>query len=103
MIKIRIERRPRRVGPLDLVATRYGVQVQGATALALTKLDVLSYLQTIPVCTQYELAGSVTDEFPFPAALAEAKPVYTELGLGLRHLRDPTLGGSARRRTALRG
>ena len=71
--------RPRRVGPLDLVATRYGVQVQGATALALTKLDVLSYLQTIPVCTQYELAGSVTDEFPFPAALAEAKPVYTEL------------------------
>ena len=71
--------RPRRVGPLDLVATRYGIQVQGATALALTKLDVLSYLQTIPVCTQYDLAGSVTDEFPFPAALAEAKPVYTEL------------------------
>ena len=71
--------RPRRVGPLDLVATRYGMQVQGATALALTKLDVLSYLQSIPVCTHYELAGSVTDEFPFPAALAEAKPVYTEL------------------------
>ena len=71
--------RPRRVGPLDLVATRYGVQVQGATALALTKLDVLSYLQTIPVCTQYELAGSITDAFPFPAALTEAKPVYTEL------------------------
>ncbi|MBP5240268.1 MAG: adenylosuccinate synthase [Oscillospiraceae bacterium] len=71
--------RPRRVGPLDLVATRYGVQVQGATALALTKLDVLSYLQTIPVCTQYELAGSITDAFPFPAALTEASPVYTEL------------------------
>ncbi|MBO7373401.1 MAG: adenylosuccinate synthase [Oscillospiraceae bacterium] len=71
--------RPRRVGPLDLVATRYGVQVQGATALALTKLDVLSYLQTIPVCTQYELAGSITDAFPFPAALTEANPVYTEL------------------------
>ena len=71
--------RPRRVGPLDLVATRYGVQVQGATALALTKLDVLSYMETIPVCTQYELAGTVTDAFPFPAALAEAKPVFETL------------------------
>ena len=71
--------RPRRVGPLDLVATRYGVQVQGATALALTKLDVLSYMETIPVCTQYELAGTVTDTFPFPAALAEAKPVFETL------------------------
>ena len=71
--------RPRRVGPLDLVATRYGVQVQGATALALTKLDVLSYMQTIPVCTQYELAGKNTDVFPFPAALEQAKPVYEAL------------------------
>ena len=71
--------RPRRVGPLDLVATRYGVQVQGATALALTKLDVLSYMQTIPVCSQYELAGTATDVFPFPAALDEAKPVFETL------------------------
>ena len=71
--------RPRRVGPLDLVATRYGVQVQGATALALTKLDVLSYMQTIPVCTQYELAETATDVFPFPAALDEAKPVFETL------------------------
>ena len=71
--------RPRRVGPLDLVATRYGVQVQGATALALTKLDVLSYMQAIPVCTQYELAGKSTDAFPFPAALEQAKPVYETL------------------------
>jgi adenylosuccinate synthase len=45
--------RPRRVGPIDLVATRYGVQVQGATAIALTKLDVLSYMERIPVCVQY--------------------------------------------------
>ena len=69
--------RPRRVGPIDLVATRYGVQVQGATAIALTKLDVLSYTERIPVCVQYELNGSRTDSFPFPAALAEARPVIT--------------------------
>ena len=67
--------RPRRVGPLDIVATRYGVQVQGATNIALTKLDVLSYMEQIPVCAHYELDGKVTDEFPFPALLAEAKPV----------------------------
>ena len=67
--------RPRRVGPIDLVATRYGVQTQGATALALTKLDVLSYLDRIPLCVRYELDGAQTDEFPFPAALPAAKPV----------------------------
>lgn len=67
--------RPRRVGPIDLVATRYGVQTQGATQLALTKLDVLSYLDRIPVCARYELYGKETDRFPFPAALADAKPV----------------------------
>ena len=71
--------RPRRVGPIDLVATRYGVQVQGATAIALTKLDVLSYMDRIPVCVQYELNGTRTDAFPFPAALAEAAPVVTEM------------------------
>ena len=71
--------RPRRVGPIDLVATRYGVQVQGATALALTKLDVLSYLQEIPVCAQYELDGARTDSFPFPTALKRAKPVLETL------------------------
>ena len=67
--------RPRRVGPIDLVATRYGVRMQGATSLALTKLDVLSYLDKIPLCVQYELEGVRTDDFPFPAALPEAKPV----------------------------
>ena len=71
--------RPRRVGPLDLVATRYGVQIQGATTLALTKMDVLSYMQTIPVCTQYELNGEKTDDFPFPALLNDAKPVVKYL------------------------
>ena len=67
--------RPRRVGPLDIVATRYGVQVQAATNIALTKLDVLSYLDKIPVCTAYEVDGQITGKFPFPALLASAKPV----------------------------
>ena len=67
--------RPRRVGPIDLVATRYGVEMQGATSLALTKLDILSYMEKIPVCTHYVLNGKQTDEFPFPAALSDAKPV----------------------------
>ncbi len=68
--------RPRRVGPLDVVATRYGVQVQAATCIALTKLDVLSYMDKIPVCTHYVLNGEQTDEFPFPAALPDARPVF---------------------------
>ncbi|MBR3099704.1 MAG: adenylosuccinate synthase [Clostridia bacterium] len=67
--------RPRRVGPLDLVATRYGVKVQGATALALTKLDVLSYMDQIPVCVRYLVDGNETDRFPFPSRLASAEPV----------------------------
>ena len=71
--------RPRRVGPVDIVATRYGVQVQAATCIALTKLDVLSYMDKIPVCTHYVLDGKQTDEFPFPAALFDAKPVIEYL------------------------
>ncbi|MBO4474137.1 MAG: adenylosuccinate synthase [Clostridiales bacterium] len=67
--------RPRRVGPLDVVATRYGVEVQAATEIALTKLDVLSYMDKIPVCTQYELDGEMIDRFPFPVALDVCKPV----------------------------
>ena len=67
--------RPRRVGPIDLVATRYGVEVQSATQIALTKLDVLSYMERIPVCTHYRISGEVTDRFPFPAALPQAQPV----------------------------
>ena len=67
--------RPRRVGPIDLVATRYGVEVQGATNIALTKLDILSYMDKIPVCAHYELDGQQTDEFPFPVCLQDAKPV----------------------------
>ena len=66
--------RARRVGAIDLVATRYGVDVQSATEIALTKLDVLSYLDKIPVCTKYIINGKETDEFPFPAMLKYAKP-----------------------------
>ena len=71
--------RPRRVGPVDIVATRYGVQCQGATNIALTKLDVLSYMDKIPVCAHYCLDGKITDEFPFPALLNDAEPVMEYL------------------------
>ena len=71
--------RPRRVGPLDIVATRYGVQVQGATNIALTKLDILSYMDKIPVCTKYLVDGQETSEFPFPTQLNSAKPVMEYL------------------------
>lgn len=67
--------RPRRVGPLDIVATRYGIEVQAATEISLTKLDVLSYMDKIPVCTHYISDGRQTERFPFPAALNNAKPV----------------------------
>ena len=67
--------RPRRVGALDLVATRYGVEMQGATAIAITKLDILSYMKQIPVCTKYLVDGEETEDFPFPTSLDDAKPV----------------------------
>ena len=66
--------RARRVGPLDIVATRYGVDVQGATDLALTKMDIMSYMEKIPVCTKYIIDGEETDRFPFPALLGKAQP-----------------------------
>ena len=71
--------RPRRVGPLDTVATRYGVEVQAATCIALTKMDVLSYMDKIPVCTHYMIDGKISDEFPFPSRLDGAKPVIEYL------------------------
>ncbi|MBQ9348957.1 MAG: adenylosuccinate synthase [Oscillibacter sp.] len=71
--------RPRRVGPIDIPATRYGVRCQGATTIALTKLYVLSYLDKIPVCVRYDVNGAETDDFPFPALLEDAKPVETVL------------------------
>ena len=69
--------RPRRVGPFDAVASRYGVRMQGCDCLALTKLDVLSYLEIIPVCTAYEINGKRTEQFPVSIEdLFAAKPVY---------------------------
>ena len=68
--------RPRRVGGFDVVASRYGVLMQGATSLALTKLDVLSYMDKIPVCIAYDIDGERTTDFPVGERLNRAKPVY---------------------------
>lgn len=67
--------RPRRMGWFDAVATRYGCRMQGATAVALTVLDVLGYLDEIPVCTAYEIDGEKIHRFPVPALLDRATPV----------------------------
>lgn len=71
--------RPRRMGWFDAVASRYGCRIQGATAVALTVLDVLGYLDEIPVCVGYEIDGKVTKDFPTTVQLAKAKPVYEVL------------------------
>ncbi len=71
--------RPRRVGWFDVVATRYGCRIQGATEVVLTNLDVLGYLDTIPVCFAYETGSERTESFPPPAQLDQAKPVLTSL------------------------
>lgn len=67
--------RPRRVGPFDVVASRYGTRVQGATDLALTKLDTISYMKKIPVCVAYEIDGERVDSFPTGGRLDRAKPI----------------------------
>ena len=72
--------RPRRVGGFDVVASRYGVKLQGCDFLALTKLDVLSYMEKIPVCVAYEIDGERTERFPSSIdELGRAKPVYEYL------------------------
>ena len=71
--------RPRRVGWFDCVATKYGCRVQGATQVAVTCLDVLGYLDEIPICVGYEIDGKVTDTFPTTPALLRAKPVFEKL------------------------
>lgn len=68
--------RPRRMGWFDAVASRYGCRIQGATEAALTVLDVLGYLDELPVCVGYEIDGKVTKDFPTTADLKKAKPVY---------------------------
>lgn len=71
--------RPRRVGWFDAVATRYGCRIQGTTEVAFTVLDVLGYLDEIPVCVGYEIDGQVTREFPTTSKLEKARPVLTRL------------------------
>jgi len=71
--------RPRRVGWFDCVATRYGVRLQGGTDVALTNLDVLGYLDMIPVCTAYDIDGVITKDFPNPTQLDRCKPVIEYL------------------------
>ncbi len=71
--------RPRRVGPFDAVASKYGIRMQGADEIALTKLDVLSCYKEIEVCVGYELDGVITTEFPFTQKLDEYKPVFKTL------------------------
>mgnify|MGYP005806774099 CR=1 FL=1 len=71
--------RPRRVGWFDAVATRYGVEMQGATEVCLTCLDVLGYLDEIKICTAYEINGEIVKDFPVTRILKDAKPIYTTL------------------------
>lgn len=71
--------RPRRMGWFDCVASKYGCRLQGTTDVAFTVLDVLGYLDEIPVCTGYEINGEVTTEFPVTSLLEKAKPVLTKL------------------------
>lgn len=71
--------RPRRMGWFDCVASKYGCRLQGTTDVAFTVLDVLGYLDEIPVCTGYEIDGKVTTDFPTTALLGKAKPVLEKL------------------------
>ena len=71
--------RPRRVGPFDVVASRYGIMCQGADEIALTKLDILDGYEEIEICTHYELDGKIIDEFPFTDVLDDCKPVFEKV------------------------
>ena len=86
--------RPRRVGWFDCVASRYGLRLQGTTDVAFTVLDVLGYLDEIPVCVAYNIDGEITTEFPVTSKLERAKPVFETLPgwksdiRGIRHYED---------------
>lgn len=71
--------RPRRVGPIDIPATKYGVRMQGATEAAITKIDNLSYMKEIPICEAYDIGGQITEDFPFTPLMEGAKPVVTTM------------------------
>ncbi len=87
--------RPRRVGPFDAVASRYGIRCQKAQDIALTKLDVLGAFDKIPVITGYRLHGVLLDSFPTDSRLEEAEPVIEELPAGDAIFRLQKLEGSA--------
>ena len=86
--------RPRRMGWFDAVASRYGCRIQGATEAVLTVLDVLGYLDEIPVCVGYDIDGTVTRDFPTTVQLQKARPVLVKLPgwkcdiRGIRHYGD---------------
>ena len=86
--------RPRRMGWFDAVASRYGCRIQGATEAVLTVLDVLGYLDEIPVCVGYEIGGTVTRDFPTTVHLEKARPVLKKLPgwkcdiRGIKHYKD---------------
>ncbi len=87
--------RPRRVGPFDAVANRYGCRLQGATRVALTNLDVLSYLNEIPLCTAYLVDGVERTDMPLTRCLYKAEPLFEHVPgwqgqdlTGARHWRD---------------
>ena len=80
--------RPRRVGGFDVVASRYGVMLQGPSEIALTKLDVLHYMEKIPVCVAYDINGQITTDFPTGERLLRAKPVYEYLKGFRRNISD---------------
>ena len=71
--------RPRRVGPFDAVASKYGIRIPGAQEIALTKLDVLSDMKEIEICTAYELDGKIIKEFPYTQDLNRCKPVFEKV------------------------
>ena len=81
--------RPRRMGWFDCVASKYGCRMQGTTDVAFTVLDVLGYLEEIPVCVAYEIDGEITTDFPTTHLLEKAKPVYeNSSGVELRYSRN---------------
>ena len=83
--------RPRRIGWLDTVAYRYGVQRQGATQVALTVVDVLGYLKEIPICVAYDIDGQITKDFPTTTELKKAKPVFIKMPgwqCDIRHIKN---------------
>src|SRR5690606_29795488 len=71
--------RPRTIGHFDALATRYGVYMQGATEVALTKMDSLSGLKSLKICTAYSYRGTQVNRFPINAVLDESEPIYSEM------------------------